>query len=358
MAKSAKKQNAQSDQKVAVFYHAKCIDGAAAAYAAHLKFGDAAKYYPIGHKSNEDTEKYIRERSNKNTHVIFADYAPTKQVLENIINHTDHVTIYDHHDTAIEELQNYKHKKLKTVFDKYQSGGAITFSELHGKKPVPLSIELAEMIDMGRFDDHSRDKETNYKIAAYMDSLQNDTIQDIVENFAEIDGLTPKVIANMGAPIRRLKVQETGELIDNALFARVQLADGVRPLFIPIINTQLKGTDREMESELRKLAGGILVGVAMCWHEDKNRVVHVSIRSIGVPSAKDVAQYLGSKGISGGGHETAAAAHFTKEQFDALFPRHTREEAANKITNEKITVTDPSAEKIHEPDRSRKQGYE
>lgn len=356
MAKSSKKAKAQTDEKVAVFYHAQCVDGAASAYAAHMKYGNNAKYYPIGHKSDKTTEKFIREHSDDNTHVIFADYAPTKPVLEKIIDHTKHVSIFDHHATAIEDLAEYKHKKLTKVFDEFSSGGAITFRQLHGRdKKMPQSIELAQRIDLGQFGEDDNEKTHNYQIAAYIDALPNTRIKDIVPAFDTINNLTEDEVASKGEIAHRVNLQRTKEAIDKASFARVQIAENTRPIFIPTVNLKPHGAGRELEAELKKLASQDRHQLAFCWYEEEG-TAHVSIRSAGKTDAGTVAQYFATVGKSGGGHKTAAGAHFDIEDFNKRFPRCSRDKMAEILREESILIQDPQAQTVHTPDNQRERG--
>ena len=166
-------------KKVVVFYHAPCLDGAAAAWSAYKKWGDSAQYIRINHDSLETEKKLILDNVDQNTHAVFADYAPPRQLMDEIVAHTKSVAIYDHHTTAIGALKNYHRKNVTLALDEGRSGGAIVYDELFGSaRDRPQAVELAQMIDLER---------TNlrefFSIAAYLDSLPLGDMQEICTNF-------------------------------------------------------------------------------------------------------------------------------------------------------------------------------
>src|ERR1700761_8976751 len=96
-------------EKISVFYHAPCLDGAAAAWSAYKKWGDEAQYIGINHGPLEETKKLILDHIDPETHVVFADYAPPRPLMDAIACDAKDVVIYDHHASAIRALKDYHH---------------------------------------------------------------------------------------------------------------------------------------------------------------------------------------------------------------------------------------------------------
>ena len=98
-----------SEHPVTVFYHAPCLDGAAAAWAAHERYGDSAHYVPINHGDAQKNRDLIFENITENSHVIFADFLPSPETVTEVADFVQHVDLYDHHAT---ELAKFKAAKL------------------------------------------------------------------------------------------------------------------------------------------------------------------------------------------------------------------------------------------------------
>lgn len=79
-----------------VIYHANCVDGFGAAYAAWLKLGDAAEYLPMGYHQKLDTE-LVRDRR---VHIL--DFSLSADDMDRVLALAERVTWLDHHKTAFE----------------------------------------------------------------------------------------------------------------------------------------------------------------------------------------------------------------------------------------------------------------
>jgi len=124
---------------VTIVYHWPCIDGAFAAYAAHLKFGDEARYVKFSFKLDpEVTHEWTGT-------VYFLDCAPPPAVLEAIHPRLE-VVILDHHDGNLPNIP----PELAKHCDTKLSGCALAWRYFHPDKPLPsLFKEIAEY-DVGR----------------------------------------------------------------------------------------------------------------------------------------------------------------------------------------------------------------
>jgi len=82
------------NKPVTVIYHADCIDGFGAAYAAWCQFGDIANYYPIHHGQPWETAKIAGHQ------VFILDFSFPPNVLESMAGMAISVTQIDHHVSA------------------------------------------------------------------------------------------------------------------------------------------------------------------------------------------------------------------------------------------------------------------
>jgi len=341
--------------KVVLFYHAPCLDGAAAAWSGYAKWGGDAEYIGINHDTLEATRKLILYHADKNTRVVFADYAPPRQLMDEIAAGVKEVAIYDHHASAIRALQGYHNDKVKLVLDEARAGGAILYDEIFPGQPRPQAVELAQMIDL-----EQADRKDFFAVAAYFDSLPLGNIKDIVRSFDTINALPLQHIIERGQSLRELHTGAIDEAMDSMLWTKASILPGADPIYIPFINADPHHLGREFSIRLRQLAEQTAPGfVALSWFEDQG-IMRVSVRSNSIPDAAIVAAHLGSEalghGLGGGGHPTSAAAQFTLEQFHAMFQRFTRQQVLEAQADPDVVIDEPSALKLsgnHEKNEGR-----
>ncbi len=320
-----------------VFYHAPCLDGAAAAWAAYKspKWGKKATYIGINNNSVEKTREFILSHINTQTHVMFADYTPQRELMDEIAAHAKDVVIYDHHASAMRDMHGYKHKKVSFVSDKRRCGCGLAYDELHpGKKGQrPQVIELVEDIDLERISDDPEEQERFFSIAAYIDSLPISSLEQIIKTFNTINAMSEDEMAREGEGIRRYLTPILQQKMASLAYTKIALLPGMDPVWVPIINADPRGLGREFSMRMRKLAEkAVGAFTALSWYEDSG-IVRVSIRTSGVPDAGEVGKYIGRKemeGLGGGGHDNSAGAQFNIDDFHHKFKRAVRKSAGRK----------------------------
>ena len=314
--------------KIAVFYHFPCIDGAAAAWVAYQHWGDDAAYIGVQHGSRELLLKTVDAAVDDGTDVVFADFCPHRELMEYIAERAHSVTIYDHHVSALREMEHFRHPKVRLVLDKQRSGSAIVWDELFANRPRPPAIELVQHVDL-EDDSHAH----FLPIAAYVDSFDmgdigNGGMAEINAIFATMNGLSADAVVKEGnrllhAPDHRDAIRKA---LDSMYWTRLQILPGAVPANVPIVHANIQQLGREFSLRFKDLARDCSSGVALSWYEDGD-IVRVSVRSGGEPDASEVAAHIGRQGLGGGGHRTSAAAQFTRDQFAQQFRRLTEEEA-------------------------------
>ncbi len=152
--------------KPLVIYHAHCADGFGAAFAAWLKFGDAAEYVPMqyGAEGWDYTCCTMRE-------VYILDFSFQKVVMDSIFSVSNKVVWLDHHKTAFEMWcggldsdrvvdgvhretmleANYKDVKAEIILDNNKSGALIAWEYFHPDKEVPMLIKHIDDYDRWQF---------------------------------------------------------------------------------------------------------------------------------------------------------------------------------------------------------------
>lgn len=137
-----------------VIYHAHCMDGAAAALAAWLRFGDEAEYRPASYGDPAPTDDEVRGRD---VYVLDFSY-PRAELMrmaavqyeytkESPARYWGHTYLIDHHKTAEEDLKDIATpagaNPLDVAagwpivrFDMGKSGAALAWEHFHKTAPV------------------------------------------------------------------------------------------------------------------------------------------------------------------------------------------------------------------------------
>ena len=147
-----------SARPVTVFYHADCLDGFGAAYAAWSRFGEAASYRPLHHGEAWD----MADLAGNAVYILDFSFPPER--LEEMAGIAASVTQIDHHTSAMQawgsRLQNnergeqsYRHPTLplRVFFDLEKSGARLAWEHFHPEVPPPLALRHIEDQDMWRF---------------------------------------------------------------------------------------------------------------------------------------------------------------------------------------------------------------
>jgi oligoribonuclease NrnB/cAMP/cGMP phosphodiesterase (DHH superfamily) len=135
------------------------MDGFGAAFALWKKFSDDAEYYPAKH-GEEPPEVTDRD-------VYIVDFSYKRDVLKQICTDANHVTIIDHHISALHDLEDLdkEHDNLDLTFDMEHCGAVLTWMHVHDD-PVPELLLDVEDRDLWK---HQREggKAVNAAIESY-----------------------------------------------------------------------------------------------------------------------------------------------------------------------------------------------
>ncbi|HEX6734294.1 MAG TPA: DHHA1 domain-containing protein [Azonexus sp.] len=144
--------------RTTVIYHADCIDGFGAAYAAWRRFGDNARYRPLHHGETVAAA----ELAGDDVYILDFSFAPAE--LEAMATNTRSLTQIDHHvsarnawsdrlTTEADGAQTYRHPALplQIVFDLDKSGARLAWEHFSPGQPLPLLLQHIEDQDLWRF---------------------------------------------------------------------------------------------------------------------------------------------------------------------------------------------------------------
>lgn len=278
-----------------VVYHDGCTDGFTAAWCAWLAFPDA-EFVPVVHGS----EEWLKTYPLATQHVYFLDYCPPRAVLEDVCNLAEHVTVLDHHKTAVEACGDFSHPRCELIFDMDRSGAGIAWDYFH---PIhEVDDDVASLIQPG---------ETRCELVRYVEDqdLWRHQLPSSKEVSAWIN--SHPFDFNDWSDLAWALVEQPGEIIregDAILrFSRQLIADAQKlATFVQIPGigkVSLVNYSGVLVSQLlNDLAKDSPAGMAIAWCQEADGRYKYSLRSIpGVDTT------LLSRQFGGGGHACASA---------------------------------------------------
>lgn len=130
---------------IIVIYHASCMDGFTAAYAAWKLLNDAAEYIPAQYG---DAPPDVTGKD-----VFILDFSYKQTVMREMASKAHSVTILDHHKTAQAEIQPLLDEGIvHGVFDMHSSGAMLAWNWFHVFEEAPDLIKHAQDYDLWRFE--------------------------------------------------------------------------------------------------------------------------------------------------------------------------------------------------------------
>lgn len=281
-----------------IIYHANCLDGFAAAYAAWRVYGDNATYIPAHYNDSDDVAKILAECA-IDRELFILDFSFPLDVLELFKTASKHITMLDHHKTAFEMLNAPLDEPFEVIADKQHfylnnaKSGCILAWEYFNDEPPPLAFQHIDDRDRWVFAiqgskefnaalwNHSRDFRTWEKLF---------TQDGVKQLYQEGEALLKEQAAHVEACAKRARLFE--------------LAD--KPGLI--VNT-----DKDISEVGHRLAKDCGT-FGMIWYIDKNGQANCSLRSTGDYDVSVIAKQFG-----GGGHKNAAGFKLSmKELFELL----------------------------------------
>lgn len=131
-----------------VLYHANCMDGFAAAFAANKKFGALAKYMPVTY-GNPPIDATGRD-------VVMVDFSYPPSELAELAERARSVVVIDHHEAAIrqllaapEALRSYHGSEL--VLNPEKSGCVLAWEYFFPTEPLPILFEYIQDQDLWKW---------------------------------------------------------------------------------------------------------------------------------------------------------------------------------------------------------------
>lgn len=315
--------------KTTVYYHADCLDGFGAAYAAWLRFGDQAQYRPMHHGEPWNPEDIT------SASVFILDFSFSPETLASMAALAQEVTQVDHHATALtpwaarlngdakQALASFEREdgKLKLYFDLNKSGCHLAWEHFHPTQPLPPLLARIADVDLWRFQhpDSSpvcralRLKEFDFDTwHPLVDATEESEIyQGLLRDGLAIESFFSTEVARLAQSQLRLSVSLPGECIDPLQASR----HGIPFMVIGencyrAVSGLAVNANGLFASELGNHLALQSQTFGMTWVLSGDGEVKVSLRACNRVNVATLAEFFG-----GGGHPNAAGFRLSATRF-------------------------------------------
>lgn len=289
-----------------VLYHARCLDGKAAAFAAWLKLKDTADYIAVQYGEEPDYELC------KNKSVFIVDFSYKSEILVKLIQVAKSVYVLDHHATALPELEktldllgcdNDHYNCFNYTYDKTRSGCVITWEYFH-TDPVPELLLHIQDNDLFKFESPDSKEICVALISSDYLNRPFGTFYLLTDHWDYGD--TKKILIKNGETvISALKLQQLDIMLESY------------ECFIRHGERSIKGLAVNTSSIFRTSIGNLLAirstTYGVVWQRLATGKYKVSLRSNGTLDVSAIALEYG-----GGGHFGAASVILTEKEFKKM----------------------------------------
>lgn len=257
---------------ILVLYHANCLDGFGAAYAAWRKFGDIAEYIPVnyGQEPPDVTDKIV----------FIVDFSYSRDTLFSMKEKCKDVVVLDHHKTAQTDLDGVPF----ALFDMEKSGCQLAWEYFHPGFNMPTALFYIKDRDLWQL--------TSPLTEPFCQALR-DTVDMDFESWDKVIRSNEKVydLTKQGHTLMAVFERELDDIEKNA---HPESLGGVKGL---ACNANSRYASK-LGNRLAAKSGTF--GVSYYFNGAQNKWI-CSLRSIGDFDVSEIAKQYG-----GGGHKSAA----------------------------------------------------
>jgi oligoribonuclease NrnB/cAMP/cGMP phosphodiesterase (DHH superfamily) len=275
-----------------IIYHANCNDGFGAAWAAWKALKETG-LVELHAASYGKEPPYELINAGINVHIVDFSYPPDKLIT--MCSMAKHVTMLDHHKTAIDSYAEYQSEPAENstiIFDDSRSGAMLAWNYYHPSKQPPRIIEHIQDRDLWKFAiNHTREVHLN------LNTLPKELpVWDALITSTDASGFEFKAFVEGGKAIKRYY----DNLIQNILATnkREVWIDGVKGLSCNCPGALASDLGHELANESGTFG--------LTWESLKDGNAKCSLRSNDDYDVSAIAKSFG-----GGGHKNAAGFVFT-----------------------------------------------
>lgn len=286
-----------------VLFHYPCQDGLASAWITnhyHKLQNKSIDLYPIQYGTPLDLSRLSGKK------IIFCDWAPTLDILEQVEQVVSEIKILDHHKTAQQALQS----KPYAVFDMTKSGAGLSWEYFFPNSPMPNFIQMIQDRDLWTWKlPESRNLTSG--LVMICDTVRSNEYDDFTGLFEVFDGLFSnpdkfKFCLELGSIVNKSTLAKANSLAESHAKC-VDIYQGHR---VCVVNCPT-----DLSSDVGNILSSMdTIDFAVLWkYNHPNQEYYVSLRSSNKVDVSAIAKSFG-----GGGHPNASG-FSTKTNPTVLF---------------------------------------
>jgi len=324
------RRNSLKVPTTSILYHADCIDGFGAAYAAWRRFGAGARYRPLHHGEPWDFAEVAGHE------VFILDFSFPPEHLEAMAGLAKSVTQIDHHASArqawaekltlrADGLDGYSDATLAltVLFNMNKSGARLAWEYLLPEQALPLALQHVEDQDLWRFSLpgtrhfcralrlHPFDFAVWDDVVGQTPSPDSPRYVDMLASGKAIESFFQKEVERLAAGHLRMNARLRGEPVDAMQALRhgqAIIEDGEQAWLVS--RGIALNANALFASELGNLLAEQSASYGLIWQLANDGEVKVSLRSKGDIDVAAIAVRYG-----GGGHRNAAGFRLSLARF-------------------------------------------
>ena len=275
-----------AEKNIWVLYHADCMDGYGAAWAAWKSFGDSAHYKAV--RYHEPLPKLP-----DNIELYILDFCYSMDVLVSTAQRVKKIVVLDHHISAQKEYESYINhsvisSNLEVNFVQEHSGCMIAWNYFQGNVEPPILLRHIEDNDLWR---HELAKTEAISKALYL---------HLPVNFAAFEKIKVPTLEREGIILLKQQKLNIRRLVNTRHKIKLNGVEGLA------VNAPTMFSS-DLGHALAKLSG--TYGLTYSWH-GKHQHYECGLRSIGKFDVSELAQVFG-----GGGHQNASGCNIDQATF-------------------------------------------
>ena len=290
-----------------VFYHAHCLDGFGAAYAAWRHFGDQASYRPMHYDQPWEHEDVIGRD------VFILDFSFAPATLRTMASMAHRVHLIDHHVSAQQPwaavlkfredgMACYRDPDLPLDldFNLNKSGARLAWEHFQAGVPCPLALQHIEDQDLWRF---QLPGTRAFCRALRLSAFDFPTWERIIQDAHAPDSPRYRSMLAQGEAIENFCALEVQRLAESQL---------VMPAILQNVTGLAINASALFSSDLGHQLAQRSGTFGLIWQLGQDGMVQVSLRANGKTNVAELAQQQG-----GGGHPNAAGFQMPAVRFFA-----------------------------------------
>ena len=268
-------------KEIIVLYHAECMDGFSAAWAAWKKFDDMAEYIPV-YYGKASPEGLIGKE------IYTLDFSYPEDVAGKLMSVNKRLTAIDHHAGS----EKATRMTQEALFDNNHSGAFLAWQYFHPDQAPPKFLLNVEDSDLFKFLLPDTTALVAYAGIFLGDFEKWDQIVADIENDSK-----KKEYIDKG----NLLLDYQKSIFQNLMAQKQKVRFGDQEAY-------MVNGPRMFRSEVGHDLAELTQGMGIYWYQEKDRI-HVSLRSVPNFDVSEVARKFG-----GNGHKNAASFYFDADK--------------------------------------------